>query len=159
MECLSCSHSCPHNPMCHSPVLWLVSECFHAYHRNLLLLEVDACLSTCFTFLFSFHTTAVKLPLTLVLMSPHFIFRVFLKSFKCDLNLAVSIFTVWKVSGAHGHPFQFAFQMNTPLWLWRNVLIYWVIFPSLLHVTSGWCSVSANVKSNLGLQDTKPTFF
>jgi len=29
--------------------------------------------------------------------------------FKCDLNLAVNIITVLKVSGGHGHAFQFHF--------------------------------------------------
>jgi len=52
--------------------------------------------------------------------------------------MAVDVFNVWKVSGGHGHPFQFAFHMTTPWWVWKNILISRVIFPSspsvLLHL-------------------------
>jgi hypothetical protein len=75
-------------------------------------------------------------------------------SFKCDLNPVVSILTVWKVSGCHGHPFQFPFHMNTLWWVWKNILNCWAISHSRFPVLPGWCSVTVWVETRL--QAIKP---
>jgi len=48
--------------------------------------------------------------------------------------------------------------MNTPWWLWKNVLICWVISAGFFPVSSGWCSVSMWGNSH-GLQAAKPISF
>jgi len=32
--------------------------------------------------------------------------------------------------------------INTPWWVWKNVLIYWAISLAFFPVLTGWCSVS-----------------
>ena len=58
----------------YSLVLQPVSEIFHAHCRNYAVLVEKAYLSVCFTFCLSFYTMVVKLQLTLVSVSPNFIF-------------------------------------------------------------------------------------
>jgi len=48
--------------------------------------------------------------------------------------------------------------MDTPLWLWKNVLICWDIFPVSFPVSTGWHGVSV-LGNNPGLQITKQVLF
>jgi len=76
--------------------------------------------------------------------------------FKCDLNLAVSTITVcewWSWT-----PLPVLFHMNTLWWVWKNVLICWVIFSSLLSCFD-WVVLCVCVGNNLRMQATKPIFF
>jgi len=92
--------TCPHT-MCLSVtslVLWLVTEHFHTSHRNYLWLEEDddAYLST-YLHPLSFHTVAVKSPLTLVLMSPHFTFNFFSKSCNIPSGFGLTVLQLFVV--------------------------------------------------------------
>jgi len=47
---------------------------------------------------------------------------------------------------------------ENPLWVWKNILIGWVISPTFFPVLTGWCNMSVwGTKHRL--QVTKPILF
>jgi len=75
--------------------------------------------------------------------------------FKCDLNQKLVLTLFEKLVDMDMDTPPLSFHINIPWWVWKNVLICWVISRAFSPASTGWCRVSV-WGNNLGMQVTKP---